>query len=293
MNEKKTISQGGAIRKANRAVIKHSRTFRALLFLLTIYAGIMAYFILEIQPDSSKVPFESPATWLRDLIWIIGWRYNLDYLIIGGFLCIVILETGIYDVILRKSRDVEKITDHLSIYISPAVNFGFAFLYMIAIDVGVTYFADIKFNGTWESAEILFLGFTPRELYHNFFFWYIPLVIICGIVNQVFFRTRSWVKILKAFCICMGVYSLDLGFLDPIVCQLLWGDWRIFGTWAMGGADAIWAEGWITHYTLFATFWFAGPWVIGKMQEDVRNLTQMYGQETQKTKRMEKKWKKE
>ncbi len=246
-----------------------SRTFRVFLILLAIYAVVMVYFILVVQKEPGKVPFESPATWVRDLIWILGWRYNLDYQIIVGFLGVVILETGLYSIALRKSRDTNKLVDRLSIYVSPAINFGFAYLYMLAIDLGVTYFADLGFNGTWESPVILFLGLTPRGLYHDFFFWFIPLVIICGIVNQVVFRTRSWAKTLETFCVCMGVYSLNLGFLDPVVCQILWGDWRIFGTWAMGGADAIWAEGWIAHYVIFALFWFAGTRVIERIRREV------------------------
>ncbi len=269
MTESNPASQRKSRLRANLAALVQSRAFHIFFILLLIYGATMAYFILVIQPEPGKVPLASPATWVRDLIWILGWRYNLDYLIIIGFLLVVILETGLYSVALRKSHDAGKLADHLSIYVSPAINFGFAYLYMLAIDLGVTYFADLGFNGTWESPVILWLGFTPRMLYHDFFFWFIPLVIICGIVNQVFLRTRSWVKTLQAFCVCMGVYSLNLGLLDPVVCQILWGDWRIFGTWAMGGADAIWAEGWIAHYFLFAAFWFTGTRSIARIQKEI------------------------
>jgi len=249
-----------------------TKTFRIFLFLLFLYAWMMVFFLLVIRPAPNKVPLESPATWLRDVIWIIGWRFNLDYEIICAFVCLVALETEIYSKAIQKSKDPAKLTDRLSLFVSPAVNFGFSYLYMLAIDLGVTYMGDTTINGTWNSPQVIWLGFTAAELYHNFFFWFVPAVIICSIVNQVFFRTRSWAKVFQAFCACMAVYSLNLGFLDPVVCQILWGNWRLFGDWAMGGADAIWAGGWIAHYVIFATFWLAGIKFIKRIQRESMEL---------------------
>src|SRR5512139_2607238 len=157
MTESNPVSYRNLRLRANLCALVHSRAFHTFFILLVIYGGTMVYFILVIQPELGKVPFESPATWVRDLIWILGWRYNLDYLIIIGFLLVVVLETGLYSVALSRSRDAGKLANRLSIYVSPAVNFGFAYLYMLAIDLGVTYFADLGFNGTWESPVILWL----------------------------------------------------------------------------------------------------------------------------------------
>ncbi len=66
MAEPNPASKGKARLRHKIAALMHSQTFRAFLILLIIYAGTMAYFILVVQPEPGKVPFESPATWIRD-----------------------------------------------------------------------------------------------------------------------------------------------------------------------------------------------------------------------------------
>lgn len=241
-----------------------TKIFRIFVIGAIIYWIGFLIFILTIYPDFNKTPGQNI---FRDIIWIIYWRWNLDYLIIGGFVILVFIETVILSYLKKRVSD-----DFLSIYFSPIVTMSFAFLYMVAIDIGVTYFADTGFDANWETEDILFMGFTARELYHNFFFWYIPAIIICGITNQVYIRTDSFSKTFRAFCVLMAIYSLNLGFLDPIVCQILWNDWRIFGKWSMGGADAIFAEGWIAHYIMFSIGWFLMDYIIKCSKAELNHM---------------------
>lgn len=244
--------------------IKHlikTRTFKIFLISFIIYWMGFIFFILTIYPDTTKLPGQNL---LRDIIWIIYWRWNLDYLIIAAFTLIVGLETYMFSKLRKKFSD-----DTLSIYVSPMMNMAFAFMYMVAIDLGVTYFADTGFDANWTSTDIIWMGFTAQQLYHNFFFWFVPAVIICGIVNQVYLRTNSYSKTFRAFCVLMAIYSLSLGFLDPVVCQILWNDWSIFGTWSMGGADAIFAVGWIAHYIIFAVGWFVMDYLIKSSKTEI------------------------
>jgi len=225
-----------------------TKSFKKFLIIAILYWIGFIYFILTIYPDTTKVP---GGNFFRDIVWIIYWRWNLDFLIISGFIIVVLIET----LILAKLKD--KVSDDfLSIYYSPIITMGAAFVYMLAIDLGVTYFADVGFDANWETPDIIWLGMTAQQLYYTFFFWFVPIVIIAGITNQVFIRTNSFSKTFRAFCVLMAIYSLNLGFLDPIVCQILWDDWAIFGQWSMGRADAIFAIGWIAHYIIFAIGWF-------------------------------------
>jgi hypothetical protein len=228
--------------------ITKTKTFKLFLFLFILYWFGFFIFLMFIYPDLTKTPGENL---FRDILWIIYWRWNLDYLIIGGFLTVITLETLLLYKLKSRLSD-----EFLSIYFSPVITMAAAFIYMLAIDLGVTYFADTGFDGNWESQEIIWLGMTAQKLYHNFFFWFVPIVIIAGITNQVYIHTNSFIKTLRAFSVLMAIYSLNLGFLDPIVCQILWKDWRIFGEWSMGGASAMFAEGWILHYVIFCLGWF-------------------------------------
>ncbi len=248
-----------------KKVIK-SPTLRIVLGFAILYGIGALYFFGWIYPDTTKQP-GNPVNWFRDFIWIIYWRWNLDTLIAGGFTAVVLLES----ILFIKARESGQIRpETLSTYISPILTMGFAYLYMLAIDLGVTYMGDVGFNATWETPDIIWFGFTARELYHNFFFWLIPLVLICGVTNQVAIHTGSYRRTLKTYCVLMGVYSINLGLLDPVVCQILWGNWRLFGDWAMGGADAIFAEGWIAHYLIFAGMWFFGTVILDRVARECR-----------------------
>jgi len=245
-------------------VLLRTKSFRLFLIAALIYWTGFTYYYLTIYTDLSKVPGQNI---FRDLIWIIYWRWNLDYLIIGGFFSIVLFEIYFLSALRKRFSD-----DTLSIYISPILTMAWAFVYMLAIDLGVTYFADTGFDGNWESTRIIWLGFTAQQLYHNFFFWFVPLVLIAGITNQVYIRTYSYTKTIRSFCVLMAVYSLNLGLLDPIVCQILWDNWRAFGEWSMGGADAIFAEGWITHYILFAIGWLVMDYLVKNWRTEIEHI---------------------
>jgi len=231
-----------------------TRTFKIFLLLFLIYWIGFIYFFFTIYTDLTKTPGQNI---FRDIVWIIYWRWNLDYIIVGTFLLIIIIETVFLSKLKRRTSE-----DFLSIYFSPIMNMAFAFLYMVAIDIGVTYFADTGFNANWTTPDILWFGMTAQQLYHNFFFWYIPAVIIASITNQVFIRTDSFTKTFRTFFILLAIYSLNLGFLDPVVCQILWNDWTIFGQWSMGGAEAMFAQGWIAHYIILACVWFYMDYVL-------------------------------
>ncbi len=238
-----------------------TKSFKIFLIIFAIYWIGFIYFLIAVNPIVNKVPGEDL---FRDIIWIIYWRWNLDYLIIFGFIAVITIESFILSKLKHKVSD-----DFLSIYYSPIVTMGFAFLYMVAIDVGVTFFADLGLDGNWGSTNVLWFGMTAQQLYHNFFFWFIPIVIIAGITNQVYIRTVSYTKTFRTFCILMAIYSLNLGFLDAVVCQILWNDWSAFGGWAMGGADPIFAEGWIAHYIIFAAVWFIMDYILKSCRNEI------------------------
>lgn len=245
--------------------IARTRTFKVVLVLMGVYGLGAVYFFGWIQPDATKQPGD-PATWFRDLVWIIYWRWELDALIVATFIGVLVLESVAFKQAVEREWASPRV---LATYVSPALNMGFAYLYMLAIDLGVTYMADAYLGGSFESEEIIWFGFTARGLYHNFFFWFIPLVVICAATNQVVIHARSYKRTFKAFCIYMAVYSLNLGLLDPVVCHVLWGDWRVFGDWAMGGADAMFAEGWIAHYVIFAVAWVVGAFLIERVAREI------------------------
>jgi hypothetical protein len=245
------------------SLIFKTKTFKIISALFLVWIIGFVVFLVWINPDELKTPGE-PANFLRDFIWLFYWRWNLDYIMIPFWGLIVFIESWLFRKLLRR---ISK--DTLSTWISPVLTMGFAYLYMLAIDLAVTFFADVGINGTWESPEIIWFGFTAQKLYHNFFFWLIPIIIICGSVNQVMIHKNNYTKSVKTWFVFMAIYSLNLGLLDPVVCQILWGDWTLFGSWAMGGADPIWAEGWIAHYIIFAILWILGTKLIENLRKQI------------------------
>ncbi len=247
-------------------LISKTKTFKILLLIFIIWGVGFIIFLTIINPNDSKIPGD-PENFARDFIWLFYWRWNLDYLMITAWFLIILVESWAYRKLARKIKK-----ETLSIWISPIFNMAFVYLYMLAIDIGVTYFADTGFDANWNTTDILFFGFTAQQLYHNFFFWMIPIVIFCTALNQVMIYQNSYAKVFKTWFIMMAVYSLILGFLDPVVCHILWGDWRIFGNWAMGGADPIWAEGWITHYVIFALLWLLGAKLVYRVRDEIIDI---------------------
>lgn len=239
---------------------------------IAFVAGFLI-FKFAIQPDDTKVPGD-PAMFLRDFIWLLYWRWNLDYLIFPAFAATVLVSCFI----LRKCIERGASKDALGTYLVPALTFAGAFLYMIAIDVAVTWFADVYIDGNWESSTRLFMGLTAQGLYHTFFFWVIPVVIIAATCMQAFLRAGRYVVAAKTFLVCYAAYCLCLGFLDPVVCHVIgmtpegaaggWY-WGSFGDWAMGGADAIWASGWIAHYVLLSVISLLSIPLLGRVVKEM------------------------
>ena len=247
-------------------LIPKTKSFKIIAFMFGLWLAGLIVFFVWVNPDTSKTPGD-PANFFRDFIWLFYWRWNLDYIMIPLWGVIVLFESFIFRHLQKKLSK-----EALSTWISPIIAMGFSYLYMLAIDLGVTYFADTGFDGNWESTEIIWFGYTAQQLYHNFFFWLIPIIIFCAAVNQVMIHRNSYAKTFKTWFVMMAVYSLNLGFLDPVVCHILWGDWSLFGDWAMGGAEPIWAEGWIAHYIIFAVLWIFGTYLIERLRTELLEL---------------------
>jgi hypothetical protein len=213
-------------------------------------------------PNKAMVPGENI---LLDILWIIYWRWNLDYIIILGYILVVIIEIVIISQLKKKFSD-----DTISIYISPIITMGAAFIYVISIDSAVTFFADVYIDGNWNSTEIVLFGLNAQSLYHMFFFWIIPIIIITGIITQVYIRTDSISKTFRSFFILLGIYSLNLAFLDAVVCQILWGDFLKFGEWNINDPiNPIFAQGWIAHYIILALIWFLMDYAIKTCRQEI------------------------
>jgi hypothetical protein len=250
-----------------------SKTFFAINVASIFFVAGFLVFEAFIHWDAAKVPGD-PAMAFRDFLWLFYWRWNLDYLIFPMFLAVVIIEC----IILRKAMDRGARRHVLGTYVVPAITFAFSFLYMVAIDLAVTWFADTGIDGNWESTTRIFLGFTAQGLYHQFFFWFIPAVMICAICMQTFLRSNSYIDAFRTLLVCYAFYCLNLGFLDPLVCHIIgltpegsaggWY-WASFGDWAMGGADAIWAIGWILHYVVFAAIALFGVWILARIKKEI------------------------
>lgn len=245
--------------------------FRTKNFRILIFCGL-GYFIgfgifkLWIEPDQTKIPGQLD-TLLRDIIWILYWRWYLDWPIIIGFLGFGVLLLFFTNLLLRRFSPRT-----INTYILPFMIMGANYIGMLAIDIAITWFADYYINGTWFSTETLFLGMTAQRLYHGFFFWYMPALIIIGIPLSAYIYHQKIVYFFKTQFVLLAGYCLSLGFLDPIVCQVIWNDWRAFGNWAMMGFDPMWAEGWISHYIIFTGLWLFGAWFIEKTYQQILRL---------------------
>ncbi len=253
-----------------------SKTFQALNVASIAFVIGFLYFESTIHWDVTKTPGD-PVNVLRDFIWLFYWRWNLDYLIFPAFLVVVFIECFI----LRKCMERGASRRVISTFILPAITVGFSYLYMLAIDLGVTWFADTGLDGNWESPTRIFLGLTAQGLYHTFFFWFIPIVLIGALCMNNFVQNRNYAEAFRTLLVCYGIYCINLGFLDPVVCHLIgltpegsangWY-WASYGNWAMGGADMIWAEGWMLHYTIFAGLSLLGTWVIARLRHEMAEI---------------------
>ncbi len=228
-----------------KSVVK-TKFFKVILILLGVYAVGFALYLFIIDPFVTGI--------FRDAVHTIYWRWYLDWSAIGGF-CIVFITLGLGFRWLR--RYVKK--EIIATFILPIVVLAANYFGMLALDMAVTKFADTGFNETWINTEITWLGMTSQQIYHGFFFWFMPALLITGIplMQIVLLDNQRWLNAFKSFLFMMGVYELSLGYLDAIVCQVLWNDWSIYGTWSMMGTGGISAVGWMIHYTLNAMFlWF-------------------------------------
>jgi hypothetical protein len=241
----------------------HTKNFRILVLCGILYFLGFWIFRIWIEPDANKTPGQA-GMFFRDVLWIFYWRWYLDWPIIIGFLGFGLLLMIIFNKLLHKIS-----SRTLSTYLLPLILMGGNYLGMLAIDIAITWFADFYINGTWYSTEILFLGFTAQRLYHGFFFWFMPALLIIGIPLNSYIFHRKLVYFFKTLFVLMAGYSLCLGFLDPVVCEVIWNNWRAFGNWAMMGYDPMWAEGWITHYIIFAGLWLFGAWFIERTYQQI------------------------
>jgi hypothetical protein len=243
---------------------------RTKTFHLLVLCGIMYFigwgiFVKWIEPDLSKTPGE-PGMWARDLLWVIYWRWYLDWPMIGGSLGILLLFMALLNLFIRKfSLNSQKV----AMIGVPIIIMAANYLGMLAIDIAITAFADVYINGTWESTELYFLGMTAQRLYHGFFFWYMPMILVIGGSLMVFLHQNRYLSAFKTYTYFMAGYALNLGFLDPVVCHYIWGNWRIFGEWSMMGFAAMWAEGWIIHYIIFAILWIIGAKLVSRIHQEI------------------------
>ncbi|MHA1699491.1 MAG: hypothetical protein ACTSWN_11675, partial [Promethearchaeota archaeon] len=168
-------------------LIFKSRTYFILNVAGIIFMAGFYYFEKFIHWDLNKVP-GNPQMIFRDFIWLFYWRWNLDYLIFPAFLLLVFIECFILRILIKKGV-ARKI---LMTYVVPTITLGFSYLYMLAIDLGVTWFADTGIDGNWESETRIFLGLTAQGLYHTFFFWYIPAIIICALCMMNFISSNKY-----------------------------------------------------------------------------------------------------
>ncbi|MBD3354045.1 MAG: hypothetical protein GF364_21365, partial [Candidatus Lokiarchaeota archaeon] len=137
-------------------LIFKTKTFRIILFMFILWLVGFGIFLIWINPDLAKNPGD-PKNFLRDFIWLFYWRWNLDYLMIPLWGVVVVLESWLFRQLMKKLSN-----ETLSVWISPILTMGFAYLYMLAIDLGVTYFADTSIDGNWESTEIVWFGYTAQ-----------------------------------------------------------------------------------------------------------------------------------
>ena len=243
--------------------IMHTKVFRALIIFTILYFIGYAIFMIWINPDTTKTPGQ-PGMFLRDFLWIIYWRWYLNWPIIIGFIGFGTIATTLMN---RLSRKIS--TPTLATYVWPLILMGFNYVGMIAIDIAVTYFADGTFNGTWYSPQILLFGLDAEKIYHGFFFWFMPALIIIGVPVTAFIYNKQYRIFFRTLFVLMAGFSLCLGFIDPVVSQDLWNNWQIFGTWAMMGYDPMWATGWIAHYVILGCFWLMMAWLVKRLLQEL------------------------
>lgn len=240
-----------------------TKTFRFVLLTIFFYLIGFLLFIFWVNPDQTKSPGET-GMWFRDLIWIVYWRYYLDWPMIIGFLCIIWMLGVIFRKLQKRIQNETIIT-----YIFPICLMICNYIGMLAIDIAITWFADFYINGTWLSSEILLFNMTPQRLYHGFFFWFMPALIVIGVPLNTFLHTKQYRAMFKQQFVLMAGFFWCLGALDPVVCQVIWNDWQIFGTWAMMGYDPMWAIGWISHYFLMGICWLVGSFIVERIYHEI------------------------
>jgi hypothetical protein len=204
--------------------------------------------------------------WFRDFIWILYWRWYLDWPMIGGAAGVLLFITSVLNLLKRTAKIGQ---DTLTIFILPILLMGLNYLGMLAIDIAVTVFADTYINGTWVTETLYLFNMTAQRLYHGFFFWFMPMLLIVGLPSMLFLHRSRYLPTFRAFTVCMMMYAWSLGFLDPVVCQYIWHDWRIFGDWAMMGFDPMWAEGWIAHYVVLGCGWLVMNYLLVRIYREL------------------------
>jgi hypothetical protein len=239
-----------------------SKVFVGLLIGAILYFIGLTIYLTAILPNRIQL---NEFQRISDLFHIIYWRWWLDWGIVIGYTLILSSLLVIFK-IMEKWIKCRK----LARYILPVMLMTVNFIGMVALDIAITFFADVYKNGDWLSQEIVWGGLTAQRIYHLFFFWIMPSLLIIGypVHNFILSTDERYSSTFKMFFLFMACYDITLGILDPIVCQSLWGDWKIFGEWDMG-TGAMFASGWIAHYIIFSIFWMLAIKVVNLVKNQV------------------------
>lgn len=248
-----------------------TRTFKILIIGAIFYFSGFLIFKLLVEPFPELIQTGGINFW-RDIIYVIYWRYSLDWLIIFGMIGAFFLLAAILSFLKRKYSSKK---DALITYVLPILLMTANAVGMIAIDLAVTVFADIYINGTWESPTIYLFGMKAQQIYHQFFFWFMPFLLINGFPLLILLHQEYniYLKPLKTLFIMMACYSFTLGLIDPFVCQIIWNDWSIFGDWNMLDQGGIFAAGWILHYIILGSLWLTAAFLTQKAFSELNHRT--------------------
>lgn len=245
-----------------------TKTIRILIYGAIIYFGGFLIFKTMVEPHPELIQTGGINFW-RDIIYIIYWRYSLDWLIIFGMIGAFFLLASILSFLKRKYKTKK---DILITYVFPMLLMVANAIGMIAIDLAITVFADVYINGTWETPTIYMFGMKAQQIYHQFFFWFMPFLLINGFPLMILLHQEQniYLKPLKTLFFMMAGYSFTLGMIDPIVCQLIWNDWTIFGNWNMLEQGGIFAIGWILHYAILGCLWLVAVFLSQKAYNELK-----------------------
>lgn len=106
---------------------------------------------------------------------------------------------------------------------------------MLALDIAVTRFTNVYIGDNWESPIIVWSGLTLQQICHEFFFWFLPALLITVVPLMRLLagiNGKRWLNAFKTFLFMMGLYEISLGYLDAVVVTLF----REIGAYMVHGA---------------------------------------------------------